>query len=840
MKRLSVKDPKFIHALLLTVGFAAMVVPRFVSLAWGDGLATAIWLFAFLYLAVNRNSARAQFLNGIVFCVGYVLKFYNAIGIVWISTLIFLFVGGILYAILYAYSRVIRKWNRFFVTLAFPVIWMAAYLLATVLRLPSALRLDMMFVDMNVLTQVESVVSSFGLFFGILWVIALTEFAVRNRRRGPAWLAVGLWLLAVGFGIVRLYPNLSAGETVRVAYTTGPYVGDFINYESIPTEDSIASMRASAETAARKGAEILAFNEEAFEIADTEKEAFLNACADAARENELHMLVGMDVDNTGDGKGVNELVWLAPNGEILGSYAKEKLIPILEADYEKGDGVIPTLELDLNGKKLKVSYLICYDSNFPIYVGGIPNDTDILFLPSWDWDGVTRIHYKLINTLAVENGVTVVKPTYDGISTVVLPDGQPLIVTNTNEVGFESVQTADVPIRGEKGFTVVKNEKSPYIYSIISVEVMSILVCLMLLYGSLFENREKTPRSRIYTILLGTCVVALGSDALSWVLDGCLRLVPVLYLTTFLSLAASYVMTGEFIAYLTEYIKERKNISTFLLRADMAFTLLAIAITAVTSLNGTLFSFENAVYSDGPLYNLYIFANVCTMIFALIFTIVYWDLLSVHDRIAAFLYVCIPSVPALINMLIPEFSYTYPASTLSLLILYVMIQSERAGRLKEAGEISTQHALHDELTGLFNRRAFEERVYPLAEEDLSAGVIYADVNGLKYTNDHFGHAAGDGLLQRFAVILCSHFRREEIYRVSGDEFIILLPELKQEVFEERLHELDASLNLDGKKMACIGAYYGSTRDIDKLIKTAETRMYEHKEEFHRQHPELAR
>lgn len=92
-----------------------------------------------------------------------------------------------------------------------------------------------------------------------------------------------------------------------------------------------------------------------------------------------------------------------------------------------------------------------------------------------------------------------------------------------------------------------------------------------------------------------------------------------------------------------------------------------------------------------------------------------------------------------------------------------MIQSDELGRLENEGRIVGYHATHDEMTGLFNRRAFEDRRAALKETDGTCGVIFGDLNGLKYANDHFGHAAGDALLVRFSEMLTGIFRQNEVF-----------------------------------------------------------------------------
>lgn len=84
---------------------------------------------------------------------------------------------------------------------------------------------------------------------------------------------------------------------------------------------------------------------------------------------------------------------------------------------------------------------------------------------------------------------------------------------------------------------------------------------------------------------------------------------------------------------------------------------------------------------------------------------------------------------------------------------------------------------HDSLTGLYNRRYIEETMSRMdAAGEVPVSVIMADVNGLKITNDVFGHSAGDALLKSVAKMMeeCSG-RGDFVARLGGDEFVILMP-----------------------------------------------------------------
>ena len=84
---------------------------------------------------------------------------------------------------------------------------------------------------------------------------------------------------------------------------------------------------------------------------------------------------------------------------------------------------------------------------------------------------------------------------------------------------------------------------------------------------------------------------------------------------------------------------------------------------------------------------------------------------------------------------------------------------------------------HDQLTGLYNRRFYEEELERINfQRNLPLTLAIADVNGLKLTNDAFGHFAGDDLLKKIAAVINRELRAEDLAaRIGGDEFALLLP-----------------------------------------------------------------
>ncbi len=143
---------------------------------------------------------------------------------------------------------------------------------------------------------------------------------------------------------------------------------------------------------------------------------------------------------------------------------------------------------------------------------------------------------------------------------------------------------------------------------------------------------------------------------------------------------------------------------------------------------------------------------------------------------------------------------------------------------------------HDPLTGLYNRRFFEEELKRLdVERNLPISIIAGDANDLKLANDIFGHTAGDMLLKKTAEAMKMVCRADDIIaRWGGDEFIILLPKTKNEDAEEIAERIKKVLSKE--QIYSIGASISLGHDtknsadenILKTIENAEEKMYSQK------------
>ena len=149
----------------------------------------------------------------------------------------------------------------------------------------------------------------------------------------------------------------------------------------------------------------------------------------------------------------------------------------------------------------------------------------------------------------------------------------------------------------------------------------------------------------------------------------------------------------------------------------------------------------------------------------------------------------------------------------------------------------------DLLTGVYNRNAMNNRI----SDDISGttpitkpfGVCFVDVNGLKTINDTEGHLAGDNLLKDAASTLNELSSDNiEIYRVGGDEFLVIATDMKRDDFDKFTASLIERAERPGRAHFAVGACHSDEAEsIIKAMQTADGRMYEVKAEYYSRHPE---
>jgi diguanylate cyclase (GGDEF)-like protein len=147
---------------------------------------------------------------------------------------------------------------------------------------------------------------------------------------------------------------------------------------------------------------------------------------------------------------------------------------------------------------------------------------------------------------------------------------------------------------------------------------------------------------------------------------------------------------------------------------------------------------------------------------------------------------------------------------------------------------------HDALTGLFNRRAYEERLpVEIARASRYAwplSLCLLDLDGFKAINDTLGHPAGDKALQQVAALIDESRLADDGFRIGGDEFAILMPKTCREDAELAAVRLVKSIREIGMSDGTLGASFGVAEGaIDPVVlhAMADERLLAAKDRLHR-------
>lgn len=143
----------------------------------------------------------------------------------------------------------------------------------------------------------------------------------------------------------------------------------------------------------------------------------------------------------------------------------------------------------------------------------------------------------------------------------------------------------------------------------------------------------------------------------------------------------------------------------------------------------------------------------------------------------------------------------------------------------------------DPLTGLRNRLAYDEALGYLLGKEIPTGVGFLDLNGLKWINDNLGHDMGNKALRRVCEILLKYIQKEYVYRISGDEFVIIWTDVEYPIFNAAVEQLEAAL-VEEKDIASFGFVWGAEEDVGVAVRKAEQAMQAAKNKFYASNTDL--
>lgn len=307
--------------------------------------------------------------------------------------------------------------------------------------------------------------------------------------------------------------------------------------------------------------------------------------------------------------------------------------------------------------------------------------------------------------------------------------------------------------------------------------LISIIILLVILFSFRKSYGENQKRNRFFFMLIWTNIGLLFFDTLLMIfgtsIDGVQALIyRGFVLIYFLFQILIVILWGFYIDY---HLNGKVTIHPVVKFIAIPSVLVMVTLSVMSLFGDYLFQFDaDGIYQRGAL--IWVFPIFSLLVFA--FTIVkileHQKSMPKSDLFTLLVFPIAPMVAALLQLIESQYQLIWPSMTVSILILYVYVQSKVSST--------------DPLTGVYNRLEYEHRIGQILHQrsiSKTVGSILIDIDDLKKINDENSHSAGDNALLEIGGILRRSVRKnDQVFRIGGDEFFILVDTDNEDILSD--------------------------------------------------------
>jgi apolipoprotein N-acyltransferase len=425
----------------------------------------AAWLAPIFLIRFTRSQPKARGLLILLplYCAAWVIMQYGIYPDLGAIGSAFGFSYGLFLFLPFLADRLLApKAKGFLSTLVFPSAWVIIeYVLASIPYTGSWFALAYTQLDNLPLIQLVSITGIYGISFVMSWFASVVnwawenDFSVQKIRKGAA-LYLGILVLVLLFGGAYMAFTPADSETVRTAAVTRSFdVDEMVEYckESFEGEElskcyleeinqrTLDEFLEGSRQAADAGAKIVVWQENGLVVREADEAAYVAQARELAIQEGVYLVMGTKMVSQDRTRDENKIILLTPEGE-LAEYLKNH--KVAGDEHILGDGKV----LFENSPYGKLALLICYDADFPAFVrqAGKAN-ADLMLNPAQDWAEITPMHGRMPTLGAIENGYSLIRNGYHGVSIAVDYHGKMLSQLD-NFTTDERVMIADLPTQG--------------------------------------------------------------------------------------------------------------------------------------------------------------------------------------------------------------------------------------------------------------------------------------------------------------------------------------------------------------------------------------------------------
>ena len=368
-----------------------------------------------------------------------------------------LFYGIVFFLPFLADRLMTPKIKGFLSTLVFPSAWVTIEIILSSWDFTGSwFSLAYTQIDNLVLIQLVSITGIWGISFLITWFASVVNWAWEHEFSIPKiWKGVSLYLsiliLILLFGGAYLTFLPADSDTVRVAAVTRSFDMDIEAKKckgDVPClqklfNRSLDEFLQDSEQAANAGANIIVWQENGLAVYQEDEASFIDQGREFAVQEEIYLLMAMYMLSEERSVDENKAVLIDPSGDAS-EYLKNHLVA--GDNHILGDGKVLIQDSDYG----KLASIICQDTHSPNFVrqAGKAN-VDLMLIPNHNWEAITPLAARMASFRAIENGFSMIRADYHGLSTAVDYHGN--ILSQMNDFTTEErIMLADIPKQGIK------------------------------------------------------------------------------------------------------------------------------------------------------------------------------------------------------------------------------------------------------------------------------------------------------------------------------------------------------------------------------------------------------
>lgn len=378
-------------------------------------------------------------------------------------------------------------------------------------------------------------------------------------------------------------------------------------------------------------------------------------------------------------------------------------------------------------------------------------------------------------------------------------------------------------------------------YIIAGADFSSIPFLLIILISVVHINRDEK-KYTYYLISVASLILFSISDGAAYLMDELGGNYLLHFYSNLFSYIGSDIILPAFVYYVSEEIRESMIFPKIHARIVLVLCAVDMWIKVIGAYTGMLFVVEDQGISFGPLIDYVGIVQLVVSAYFIVLIYIYRKSLKKNRIVTLGLYFIIPFLFIAIEVVFSGIEIMYLISTIVMMIVYVVVVQNNLQTNAISEQIMRKVSITDNLTGIFNRRAYSETIDKLTNI-FPAEFVYMslDVNGLKTVNDTLGHAAGDEIIIGAAECMSKCLGiYGNIFRIGGDEFAAVLY-VPTDKFETMIHTFENEVdNWKGKFVNSLSVSFGYVKadeiqgqSIENISILADKRMYEAKAAFYR-------